>query len=343
MKHVRITGPEQVELVDVPDPKAAGEFVVVKNHAVPMCTEYKAYRGDWTAENLGHEAAGEVVETAQPGKVNVGDRVVVMPQYPCGMCPLCLAGNYIHCEHNVDPLAATGNPAGTATYAQYMIKQDWLCMPIPEGVSYEHASMACCGLGPTFNALERMGATGLDTVLVCGLGPVGLGGVINGRARGARVIGVEPHPYRAALAKELGAETVVDPNDENALAAIMDLTGGVGVDAAVDCSGAAETQRLMIDAARRRGQVAFVGEAGDLTIRVSNDTIRKGLTLHGAWHYPLGDAPKIMHTIERHGDLLDKLITHTFPMSRVRDAFELQLTGECGKVVLYPWEQGGRV
>ena len=337
MKQVRITGPQQVELVDVPDPKAAGEFVVVKNTAVPMCTEYKAYRGDWTAENLGHEAAGEVVEVAQPGKVNVGDRVVVMPQYPCGVCPLCLAGDYIHCEHNVDPLALTGNASGTATYAQYMIKQDWLCMPIPEGVSYEHASMACCGLGPTFNALERMGATGLDTVLVCGLGPVGLGGVINARARGARVVGVEPHPYRAALAKELGAETVVDPNDENALAAIMNLTGGVGVDAAVDCSGAAEAQRLMIDAARRRGQVAFVGEAGDLTIHVSRDTIRKGLTLHGAWHYPLGDALKIMQTIQRHGDLLDRLITHTFPMSRVRDAFELQLTGECGKVVLDPW------
>ena len=342
MKQVRIAGAGQVELVDVPDPKAARDFVVIKNVAVPMCTEYKAYRGDWAAENLGHEAAGEVVETAQPGRVSVGDRVVVMPQYPCGRCPLCLAGDYIHCRHNVDPLAATGNASGTATYAQYMIKQDWLLVPIPSRLSYEHASMACCGLGPTFNALERMNVSGLDTVLVCGLGPVGLGAVLNARARGARVIGVEPRPYRAALAKELGAETVVDPSDETALQQILDLTGGTGVDAAVDCSGAAPAQRLMIDAARRRGQVAFVGEAGDLTIHVSNDTIRKGLTLHGAWHYPLGDAPKIMQTIERHTRLLDKLITHTFPMSRVRDAFELQLTGECGKVVLYPWEQGGR-
>ena len=62
MKQVRITGPRHVELVDVPDPKAAGDFVVVKNHAVPMCTEYKAYRGDWTAENLGHEARLMVVD-----------------------------------------------------------------------------------------------------------------------------------------------------------------------------------------------------------------------------------------------------------------------------------------
>jgi len=337
MKQVRITGPKQVELAGVPDPKAARDFVVVKTRVVPMCTEYKAYRGDWTADNLGHEAAGEVVETAQPGKVNVGDRVVVMPQYPCGVCPLCLAGDYIHCQHNVDPLAATGNTSGTATYAQYLIKQDWLLVPIPDGVSYEHASMACCGLGPTFNALERMDVTGLDTVLVCGLGPVGLGGVINARARGARVIGAEPHAYRAALAKDLGAEAVIDPTDANALEAIRDLTGGTGVDAAVDCSGAAEAQRLMIDAARRRGRVAFVGEAGDLAIHVSKDTIRKGLTLHGAWHYPLGDVPKIMRVIEQHGDLLDQLITHTFPMSGVRDAFELQLTGECGKVILDPW------
>ena len=94
----------------------------------------------------------------------------------------------------------------------------------------------------------------------------------------------------------------------------------------------------MLDAVRRRGRVAFVGEAGDLTLRVSKDTIRKGLELHGAWHYNLADAPAVMDVIRRYPDKLDRLITHTFPMSAVRDAFELQLTGASGKVVLYPWE-----
>ena len=84
MKVAAITGTRQCELVDRPEAKAAENFVVVKIHSAPMCTEYKAYDKGRKSDCLGHEAAGEVVEVAQPGKVAVGDRVVVMPQYPCG-------------------------------------------------------------------------------------------------------------------------------------------------------------------------------------------------------------------------------------------------------------------
>jgi L-iditol 2-dehydrogenase len=338
MKVASITGERACGLVEKPDPRPAGDRVVVKILAAPMCTEYKLYAAGHRADCLGHEAAGEVVEVAQPGKAAVGDRVVVMPQYPCGRCPLCLAGEYIHCTQGGDPLADTGNVAGVATYAQYLIKSDWLLVPIPDAISTEHAAMACCGLGPTFGAMQRMQVNALDTVLITGMGPVGLGGVINGVFRGARVIAVESHPYRAALARELGAGAVIDPQDEDAREQILALTDGVGVEKGVDCSGAAQAQRLLIDAAQRRGQVAFVGEAGELTLHVSNDLIRKGLTLHGQWHYNRADTPRILQVIRRSKPALDRLITHTFPMHRLQDAFELQLTGNCGKVVLKPWE-----
>jgi len=338
MKAVRIAGERQAELIDLPDPKAKGEYVVVKVHATPMCTEYKAYKAGHVCQGIGHEAAGEVVEIAQPGKVKVGDRVVVMPQLPCGKCALCLQGEYIHCEHLDNLTEATGYEGGGGTYAQCLLKQDWLLLPIPDDLSYEHAGMACCGLGPTFGAMQLMQVDAFDTVLVTGLGPVGLGAVVNAVYRGARVIGVEAQPFRANLAQELGAETVIDPAAEGALERLLELTDGLGVDKAVDCSGVAQAQRLCIDATRRKGHVAFVGEAGDLTLNVSQDMIRKGLTLHGTWHYNLGDASRIMQVIRGCGDLLDKQITHTCPMSSVQEAFELQLTGDCGKVVLYPWE-----
>jgi L-iditol 2-dehydrogenase len=337
VKVVAITGAKQCELADRPDPKAGKDIAVVKILVAPMCTEYKAYANGWQSDCLGHEAAGEVVQVAQPGKVAVGDRVVVMPLWPCGGCPLCLAGEYIHCTRGVDVLAATGSQAGCATYAQYCLKSDWLLLPIPAGLSYEHASMACCGLGPAFGAMRRMQVDSFDTVLVTGLGPVGLGGVIHARYLGARVIGVESHPYRAELARRLGAEAVVAPGAD-ALQKIMDLTGGVGADKAVDCSGAPEAQRLMIDALRRRGQGCFVGEAGDLTIAVSNHMIRKGISLHGQWHWNLADAPRMMQMIAAVPDQLNKLITHVFPMRKVKDAWDLQLTGQCGKVLLHPWD-----
>ena len=232
----------------------------------------------------------------------------------------------------------TGNTSGTTTYAQYVIKQDWLLVPIPDDISYEHASMACCGLGPTFGASQLMNVNAFDTVLITGMGPVGLGGVINCVYRGARVIAVEMHPYRANLAKELGAEVVIDPHDENALEQIMALTNGVGVDKAIDCSAQASAVRLLLDAVRRKGQVSFVGGVGEVTIHGGRDILGKGLTLHGAWHYNLADTPRIMEVIKNSSALLDKFITHTFPMSRVQEAWELQVTGNCGKVVLYPWE-----
>lgn len=338
MKVAAMFGDGKGGLVDKPDPTPKEDFVLVKVRAVPMCTEYKGFKGGHKGDHFGHEASGEVVEVPQPGLVKVGDRVVVQPQYACGRCYLCLKGEFIHCQHGPNVRAVTGSETGTATYAQYLLKQDWLLSPIPDDVSYEHGGMACCGLGPTFGAMQQMDVDALDTVMVTGLGPVGLGGVINGSFRGARVIGVESHPYRAKLALELGAEVVFDPNDEQILDKIREFTGGIGVDKAVDCSGASQAHRLMVDASRRKGQMAFVGEGGEFPLAASRDMIRKGLVLRGNWHYSLSDFPKLMNTIQRTKDKLDKFITHRFPMSQVQKAWEVQVTGECGKVVLDPWQ-----
>ncbi|GAG49416.1 unnamed protein product, partial [marine sediment metagenome] len=78
MKRAAITGERRAELVEVPDPRAKEHWVVVKVHAAAMCTEYQAFAAGHKMDQLGHEAAGEVVEVAQPGRVEVGDRVVVM-------------------------------------------------------------------------------------------------------------------------------------------------------------------------------------------------------------------------------------------------------------------------
>ena len=158
--------------VDRPDPQPIDDFVLVKIHSVPMCTEYKGFKNerDQDAVGFGHEAAGEVVELAQPGRVKVGDRVVVQPQLGCGRCWLCLDGEHIHCQNG--RRLPQGQTAGQ-TYAQYILKPDWLLSPFPEDISYDHAGMACCGLGPTFGAMQKMNVNALDTVMITGLGPVG--------------------------------------------------------------------------------------------------------------------------------------------------------------------------
>lgn len=334
----RIVGRRQADVVPAQVPGAKDDWVLVKVHASAMCTEYKAWMTGARQEVIGHEGAGEVMAVAQPGRVQVGDRVVVMPQFPCGTCALCRSGDYIYCEAPVDYAGVHGTHEGRGTFSHYTLKPSWLLLPIPEGVSYEQATMAIDGIGASFGGMQAIGVNAFDTVLITGLGPVGLGGVINARYRGARVLAVEPAPWRAARGRELGAEVVLNPADGDLLARIRELTGGRGVDCAVDCSGAVAGERLCIDAVRRRGRVAFVGESGnELAITVSPDMIRKGLHVAGTWLYNLRDYEGVMRVIAE-SPLIDKLISHVMPMSRIQEAFGLLAAGEAAKIVLHPWE-----
>ncbi|MBN1937669.1 MAG: zinc-binding dehydrogenase [Anaerolineae bacterium] len=337
MKKAVILGERQAGLVEAPTPQAKEDWALVKVQRIPMCTEYKVFVAGRKSEFLGHEAVGEVVEVAQPCRVAVGERVVVQPLMACGQCVLCIAGDYIHCQNAIDIKAFTGSPEGSATYAQYVLKPSWMLSKIPDGVSYEMAGLALCALGPSFGGLDAMQVDAFDTVLITGLGPVGLGGVVNARYRGARVIAVESIPYRVEKARQLGADAVIDPRDPDALAQIMELTHGLGVDKALDCSGVVAAQRLCIDAARRKGQVTFVGECSDpLPIVVSPDMIRKGLTLRGSWHYNLNLYPRVMQVIQR-SPLAAELISHRFGMNQVQQALEVSASHQCAKIMLDPW------
>ncbi len=340
MKRVSVIAKKQAGIDQVSPPRAKENWALVKVHVAPLCTEYKAFAAGVNHPAFGHEAAGEVVELAQAGRVKVGDRVVAMPLSSCGSCSLCLQGDYIHCQDTIDFSAYHGSDSGLGSMAQYLLKQDWLLLPIPPEISYEHAAMACCGLGPSFGALQTMAVDRHDTLLITGLGPVGLGGVINARYRGARVIGVDSNSYRARMALELGAEAVISPLADDALQQLLRLTpAGRGFDKALDCSGVVAAHRLCIDATRRKGKVAFVGECGeDTPLRISDDMIRKGLTLIGSWHFNLAHAPRLMNMIGEVGDQLDILITHRFPLAEIQRAWETQLSGQCGKVILQPWE-----
>jgi len=338
MKQVTVTGVRQAEIIDVPEPGPKEDWVKVKVMSAPMCTEFKGFISGDGKLGYGHEAAGEVVEIGRPCRVSVGDRVVVQPGLPCGTCDLCIRGEYIHCERFYDFEEFTGGKTGLSTMAQYVVKADWLLSPIPATVSYDLASMAICGLGPTFGAFELMEVDAFDTVLITGLGAVGLGGVVNAAYRGARIIGVEANPYRANLARDLGAEVVLDPTDGDCLKAILELTHGRGVDKAVDCSGAVPAHKLCMNATRRKGHVSFVGQCRDETpFKVSEHMIVKGLTFHGVWHYNLSAYPGVMQVIQE-SPVIDKLITHVFPMDDIQKAWETQVSGECGKVILKPWE-----
>lgn len=328
MKHV-VLGDGKAWLEDAPDPTPEGEWVVAKVLSSPICgSDMHAYHAPGAHAGGGHEGVGEIVAVDNARHVKVGDRVLLHPASGCGECRFCRQGDYIHCQHT--PAGSTGH------FAQFVRKQDWLCLPIPDDLDSDLASMMGCGLSPAYQATKRLGVTGYDDLLVTGLGPVGLGATALGAFLGARVIGVEPSAWRRERALALGADVVLDPGEGDTLEMVRELTRGEGVRVAVDASGRPEAERLCIDALRPLGKVAFIGEnQGDIVYSPSRDGIRKGIEIIACWHQNLNSLPDLV-TFLRRSPVARQLISHTYGFGEVDEAFATFASGEAAKVVLRP-------
>jgi len=334
MRAANIVGEGRVVVVDQAAPTARGDLVVVQILIAPLCTENKDRRGGRVGTDIGHEAAGVVVDAGASSLVTVGQRVIVMPQLGCGRCWMCRQGDHIYCRTPRDVLAETGSEHGTGTLAQYIVKPDWLLLPVPDDIPLDHAVMACCGFGPTFTAHERIGTDALDIVAVSGAGPVGLGGIVQSRVRGAETIAVETHPYRADLARRLGATRVIDPITES-VSEILGAIAGRGVDAGIETSGAPGAAAALAGGIRPRGDLSIVAWTDQVTLP---NLVPLGLDVHGCWHWNhQRHLEEMWRTIRRAGSAIDTMVTHRAPLEDIADAMDVQDSGECGKFLLYPF------
>src|SRR5687767_15250371 len=125
---------------------------------------------------------------------------------------------------------------GHGGHAAYMVAPASTCVPMPDEISFEEGASISCGTGTAWGALKRIDVSGRDTLAVFGQGPVGLSATMLGRAMGARVIALDVIAERRALAKELGADVVLDPAAADPVTRLRELTHGEGVDAAIACS-----------------------------------------------------------------------------------------------------------
>jgi len=324
-----MTGGRSAWLEDAPDPTPEGEWVVVKTTSAPICgSDMHGYFADG-AHPGGHEAVGEVVAVDAARHLGVGDRVLVHPASGCGQCWLCRRGDYIHCR---------AMPSGSGPhFAQYIRKQEWLCPKVPDDVSDDLASLMGCGLSPAYQALTRLGVNAFSTVLITGLGPVGLGATALASFLGARVWAVDTVAWRRQRAERLGAEAALDPGQTDVLSFVREHTEGEGVPAALDASGNPDAERLCIDALRALGRVAFIGEnQGDIAYSPSRDGIRRGIEVIAAWHQNLNSLQDLLTFLRRFPRASD-LISHTFGLADVEEAFRVFASREAAKVILHPW------
>lgn len=205
----------------------AGPILIPTQHPHPLS-------GKTAPVVLGHEFSGEVVEIGSDvSHIKVGDRVVAEPMVVCGKCPSCLEGKYNLCSS----LGCHGICGTEGGFSEYSVLPERFVHKIPGNLSYERAALAepvTVGMHSLDRANFKIG----QTALVLGAGPIGLGTIECLKAAGASlVICFQRKSIRQDYARRAGADIVLDPNEDNVLATIMELTGGRGVDAAFETTG----------------------------------------------------------------------------------------------------------
>jgi threonine dehydrogenase-like Zn-dependent dehydrogenase len=217
---------------------------------------------------MGHEAVGELVDAGEGvTSFKQGDRVISSCFFACGVCPRCQEGNHQVCERYPIPF----NMLFGCQAEYYLVPHAELNVAkIPDELEDEAVLFATDIMSTAFGAIENADLRVGDSVAIFAQGPVGLCVTAAARARGAGlIIGVESVPERAAMAKRLGADVVLEPG--TAVDEILQLTGGKGVDVAVEALGSQVTLENACKATRWGGAVSSVGVYSHPTVTVPTD------------------------------------------------------------------------
>jgi L-iditol 2-dehydrogenase len=265
LKAAVLTGVQNFELRQVPDPQPPRGGLIVKVETCAICgTDVKMYKYGYSAAKLplipGHELAGTIAEVGENIQgYHEGERVAVAPNIPCGTCFYCQRGMQTSC----DRLQTIGvhRDGGFAQYVMIppqAVKQECV-IPIPKGISFEEAALidpASCAI----NACELSRVKVGDVVVVMGAGPAGCLNVEVCRAFGAqKIILVQRSLPRLKQAEFTGADVYISPLRENVIERVMQETEENGADVVIVACGSGEAQQQALKMVAKRGNVNLFG------------------------------------------------------------------------------------
>lgn len=328
MQALRFYEPGHAAVVAVSDPHAGPGEVVLRLHATGLCnSDVRVFLGEKKATAgvvPGHEMAGEVAEVGKGARAHVGDVVSVCPILCCGSCSFCREGFRNRCpSRRTLGYDLDGGIAEFVRIPADIVAMGQLLPMDPATPSHLRALLepfAC-----VLNSLEGLGVRPGAPFAIVGGGPMGLMHLVAARAYGAGpILVVEPDPVRRDVARELGADATVTPDE--ALAAGREMTAGEGFPAVVLAVGLAGAVPLALDLARRLGAInLFAGfppgssHTFDLN-RVHYDEIR----IFGTQNAPF-------HLYQRASQLLprlpalDRIVTNRYPLANAATAYAARL------------------
>lgn len=333
MKAVVFHGREDVRLEDVPEQEVGPGSVKVKVDWCGICgTDLHEYlggpifvpapgsphplTGETAPVTLGHEFAGEVVEVGDDaGETRVGDRVAIEPVYRCGECPECRRGAYNMCRK----LGFYGLAGGGGGFSEYPVMPGYMVHRLPEGISTEQGALVepiAVGL----RAVRRAGFREGQSAVVFGAGPIGAVTVACLRAMGAGLVMVaEVAEARKQKAREVGADVVIDPTEEDVVEKVTGLTDGLGADVSFDAAGVQETLQTAMGATRKGGTVTIISIWEEPIQLHPNDIVLNELNVVGILAYTPEDFDDTIQMIKDGSIKTEGLVTSRIPISEVID------------------------
>lgn len=273
---------------------------------------------------LGHEAVGTITELGSGvTTLAVGDRVLVSCITSCGRCSYCREGHYGQCTggggwifgHLIDGLQAEFARVPFAETSVYKV---------PEELTDEQVLFLADILPTAYEVGVLNGKVEPgDTIAVVGAGPIGLATIMTARLRTpAKIIAIDLDDARLARALDFGADVVINNGAEDAIARVMELTGGHGVDAAIEAVGVPETFELCTELIRAGGRVANVGVHGcSVTLHLEKLWIRNVLITTGL--VDTFTTPRLLQLIQAGRLDPTPFATHRFPLGEVMKAYDV--------------------
>jgi threonine dehydrogenase-like Zn-dependent dehydrogenase len=274
------------------------------------------------------------VETG-PGcrRFGKGDRVIVYHISGCGVCNDCRRGYMISCTSERYRRAYGWQRDGGM--AEFLLAEEKDLIYLPGELTYADGAQVACGFGTVYEGLQKIGISGNDAVLITGLGPVGLAAAALCRKLGAsRIIGVDVVEERMQLARDLRLCDEVLRSGPDNVAEVRSLTGGHGVERAVDCSANDAARATAIRATRKWGRIVLLGEGGRVEFNPSPDLIHDQKTVFGSWVTSTWLMEELVERLVRWNLHPAALVTHRFALDQVADAYALMASGKCGKVAV---------
>ncbi|MDQ1745040.1 MAG: alcohol dehydrogenase [Pseudonocardiales bacterium] len=329
MKALVYHGPGRHSWEDVDKPGLRmPDDAIVRIDTVTICgTDLHILKGDVadvTPERvLGHEAVGTVEQVGSGVRdIAVGDRVLVSCISPCGRCRYCRAASYGQCRNGGGWILGHLVDGTQAEYVRAPFADNSLHV-LPDGVTDE-AALLLADILPTAYEVGVLNGRVLpgDTVAIVGAGPIGLATIMTARLFSpSRIIVVDAAQQRLDAAKQLGADvTVLAADDPRSV--VAELTGGLGVDVAIEAVGIAETFELCADLVRPGGHLANIGVHGKPatlhleTLWIKNITITTGLV-------DAHSTPTLLKMLASGQLDTSRLVTHRFGIGEMLEAYDV--------------------